>query len=160
MAARVKGGGAFRFTPPAPLTEVQELEDLQILPLALSAFLCLLAIGAIGHALSAAVRRRRHDLAVLRTLGMTRRQVRMVIATQASVLALVGLLFGIPLGLIVGRDIWRVAAGFTPLAYHPPLALLALLTISPVALLVANAQAAWPQLQAARLHVGQILRSE
>jgi hypothetical protein len=160
VAARFKHGQAFRFTPPVPLTEIQELEDLQVLPLALSAFLCLLAIGAVGHALSAAVRRRRHDLAVLRTLGMTRRQVRMVIATQASVLALVGLLFGIPLGLIVGRDIWRVAAGFTPLAYHPPFALLAVLIISPVALLVANAQAAWPQLKAARLDVGQILRSE
>lgn len=160
VAARFKHGQAFRFTPPAPLTEIQELEDLQVLPVALSAFLCLLAIGAVGHALSAAVRRRRHDLAVLRTLGMTRRGVRMVIATQASVLALVGLLFGIPLGLIVGRDVWRVAAGFTPLAYHPPFALLALLIVSPVALLVANAQAAWPQLKAARLHVGQILRSE
>jgi FtsX-like permease family/MacB-like periplasmic core domain len=160
VAARFKGGQVLRFTAPAPLTEIQELEDLQVLPLALSAFLSLLAIGAVGHALSAAVRRRRHDLAVLRTLGMTRRQVRMVIATQASVLALIGLVFGIPMGLVVGRDIWRVVAGFTPLAYHPPLALLALLIISPVALLVANAQAAWPQRTAARLNVGQILRSE
>jgi hypothetical protein len=86
--------------------------------------------------------------------------VRMVIATQASVLALIGLAFGIPLGLVVGRDVWRAAAGFTPLAYHPPLAVLALLVISPVVLLVANAQAAWPQRMAARLHVGQALRSE
>jgi hypothetical protein len=160
VAARFQGGRAFHFTPPDPLTEIQELEDLQALPLALSAFLSLLAIGAVGHALSAAVRRRRHDLAVLRTLGMTGRQVRMVIATQASMLALIGLVFGIPLGLIVGRDIWRAAAGFTPLAYHPPFALLALLIVSPVALLVANAQAAWPQRTAARLHVGQALRSE
>ncbi len=160
IAARFKHGQNFHFTPPAPLTEIQELEDLQELPLALSAFLSLLAIGAVGHALSAAVRRRRFDLAVLRTLGMTRRQVRLVIATQASVLALVGLLFGIPLGLVIGRDIWRIAAGFTPLAYHAPPALLALLIISPVALLIANAQAAWPQRKAARLHVGQILRSE
>jgi hypothetical protein len=37
--------------------------------LALSAFLALLAIGAVGHALSIAVRRRRHELAVLRALG-------------------------------------------------------------------------------------------
>ncbi len=160
VAASFKGGKFFRFSPSAPLTAIQELQDLQVLPLALSAFLSLLAIGAVGHALSAAVRRRRPDLAVFRTLGTTRLQVRMVIATQASVLAIIGLLFGIPLGLIVGRDIWRVAAGFTPLAYHPPLALLALLLISPVVLLVANAQATWPQLQAARLHIGQILRSE
>jgi hypothetical protein len=51
-------------------------------------------------------------------------------------------------------------AGFTPLAYHPPLALLALLLIGPVVLLAANALAAWPQQRAARLHAGRVLRSE
>ena len=49
------------------------------LPLALSAFLAVLAVGAVGHALSIAVRRRRHELAVLRALGLTRRQSRLVI---------------------------------------------------------------------------------
>jgi hypothetical protein len=39
-------------------------------------------------------------------------------------------------------------------------ALLALLLIGPVALLAANALAAWPQRRAARLHAGQVLRSE
>lgn len=160
VAARFKGGEAFSFTPPAPLTEIQELKDLQVLPLALGAFVALLAIGAVGHALSTGVRRRRQELAVLRALGLTRWQVRVVIGTQASVLALIGLAFGIPAGLILGRDIWRVVAGFTPLAYHPPLAVLALALIGPVTLLVANAQAAWPQHKAARLHVAQILRSE
>ena len=57
------------------------------LPLALSAFLAVLAVGAVGHALSIAVRRRRHELAVLRALGLTRRQSRLVIVTQASLLA-------------------------------------------------------------------------
>ncbi len=51
-------------------------------------------------------------------------------------------------------------AGFTPLAYHPPVALLALLLIAPAALLAANALAAWPQRRAARVHAGHILRSE
>ena len=57
------------------------------LPLALSAFLAVLAVGAVGHALSIAVRRRRHELAVLRALGLTRRQSRLVIVTQATLLA-------------------------------------------------------------------------
>jgi hypothetical protein len=62
------------------------------LPLALGLFLMLLAVGAVGavgaagHALATAVRRRRHDLAVLRVLG-TCRQSRGVVVTQASVLA-------------------------------------------------------------------------
>ena len=78
-----------------------------MLPLALGAFLALLAIGAVGHALSIAVRRRRHELAVLRALGLTRRQSRLVIATQASLLAVIGLAFGIPLGVALGRTLWR-----------------------------------------------------
>ena len=97
-AAAIKGGRAFPFTPPPALPEVQEIKDLELLPLALSAFLALLATGAAGHALSIAVNRRRHELAVLRAPGMTRRQTRMVVATQASVLAMTGLVFGIPLG--------------------------------------------------------------
>ena len=159
-AAAIKGGQAFTFTPPGPLPEVQVIKDLELLPLALSAFLALLAIGAVGHALSIAVNRRRHDLAVLRALGMTRLQTRMVVATQASVLAVIGLVFGVPLGLALGRSIWRVVAGFTPLAYHPPLAVWALLLIGPVALLAANTLAAWPEHHAARLRTGQALRTE
>ena len=159
-AAAIKGGRAFTFTPPSPLPDVQVIKDLELLPLALSAFLALLAIGAVGHALSIAVNRRRHELAVMRALGMTRLQTRMVVAIQASVLAAIGLVFGVPLGLALGRSIWRLVAGFTPLAYHPPLAVWALLLIGPVALLAANVLAAWPEHHAARLRTGQVLRTE
>ena len=56
--------------------------------------------------------------------------------------------------------LWHAAADMTPLAYEPPIALLALLLIAPVALLAANLLAAWPARRAARLHAGQILRTE
>ena len=83
-----------------------------------------------------------------------------MVTTQASLLAVIGLVFGVPLGIALGRVIWRAVAGFTPLAYHPPLALLAVLLAVPVALLAANALAAWPQHRAARVHAGRVLRSE
>jgi MacB-like periplasmic core domain/FtsX-like permease family len=159
-AAAIPGGKVFTFTPPDPLQEIQTIKDLELLPVALSAFLALLAVSAVGHALATAVRRRRHDLAVLRALGITRRQARLVVTTQASLLALIGIVFGVPLGIALGRAVWRTVAGFTPLAYHPPLALLALLLIGPVALLAANALAAWPQHRAARVHSAHVLRSE
>jgi ABC-type antimicrobial peptide transport system permease subunit len=131
-----------------------------VLPLALSAFLAVLAIGAVGHVLSIAVRRRRHELAVLRALGLTRRQSRLVIVTQASLLAVIGVAFGIPLGVALGRALWGAAAGMVPLAYYPPMALLALLLIAPLALLAANLLAAGPARRAARLRPAQILRTE
>jgi hypothetical protein len=57
-----------------------------------------------------------------------------VIVTQATLLAVIGLAFGIPLGIAFGRTLWRAAADMTPLAYHPPVALWALALIGPVAL--------------------------
>jgi FtsX-like permease family protein len=159
-AASIEGGGVFSFQPGIPLSAVQAVKDVAALPLALSAFLAVLAIGAVGHALSIAVSRRGHELAVLRALGLTRRQSRLVIGVQATLLATIGLAFGIPLGLILGRILWHAAADMTPLAYQPPLAALALLLIVPAALLAANLLAAWPARRAARLHAGQVLRTE
>jgi ABC-type antimicrobial peptide transport system permease subunit len=159
-AASIKGGKPFSFQPGIPLSIVQAVKDVAALPLALSAFLAVLAVGAVGHALSIAVSRRRHELAVLRALGLTRRQSRLVVCTQATLLAIIGLAFGIPLGFALGRVLWHAAANMTPLAYQPPLAALALLLIVPLALLAANLLAAWPARRAARLHAGQILRTE
>jgi hypothetical protein len=159
-AARITGGRAIGFGPPEHLAAVDEIRDLQVLPVALSVFLAMLALGAMAHALFSAVTRRRHELAVLRALGMTPRQARTVVMIQASVLAVLGLTFGVPLGLILGRNLWRAVASFTPLAYHPPLAIWALLLIGPITLLAANMLSAWPQRHAARLRTGQVLRTE
>jgi hypothetical protein len=66
----------------------------------------------------------------------------------------------VPLGVALGRSLWRLVADYTPLEYAPPLAVLALLLVGPGALLVANLLAAWPGHQAARLRVGHVLRTE
>ena len=159
-ARSIKGGQGFTLMPPAVPQAVLEVKDVAVLPLALGAFLVLLAAGAVGHALATAVRRRRHELAVLQALGITRLQSRLVVITQASVLAAIGVAFGVPLGVVLGRTTWRLVAQSTPLAYHPPLAVLALILIGPVTLLTANTLAAWPGHRAARLSSAQILRTE
>ena len=149
----------FRWADEFP-TPVAQLRDVQALPVALGVFLLLLALGAVGHALATAVRRRRVDVAVLRALGMTRWQSRGLVVTQASVLAIAGLLIGVPLGVALGRTIWRTVADYTPVEYVPPLALVALLLVGPLALVMANLLAAWPGHQAARLRIAQVLRAE
>jgi ABC-type antimicrobial peptide transport system permease subunit len=159
-AAKVKGGQGIAFEVSAPPTLITAIKEVAVLPLALAAFLALLAVAAIGYALSLAVRRRRHELAVLRALGLTRRQSRLVMVTQATVLAVIGLAFGIPLGVAAGRTLWRAATGMAPLAYHTPSALWALVLIAPVALVVANLLAGWPGQRAARLRTAEILRTE
>ena len=149
---------AFQIAPPPD--EVRQIRDVSVLPVALSGFLALLAAGAVGHALATAVRRRRHELGVLRVLGLTRPQSWLVVITQASLLALIGLAFGVPLGLALGRRLWHQVAETTPLAYHPPLAVWALLLIVPAGLLAANLLAVWPGHRAAGLRSGQVLRTE
>jgi ABC-type lipoprotein release transport system permease subunit len=91
---------------------------------------------------------------------MTQSQCRWVVVTQASVLAVIGLLFGVPLGLAIGRTVWRVVADYTPVQYVPPMAVWALLLVGPAALLIANLLAAWPGHRAARLRIAHILRTE
>jgi hypothetical protein len=151
---------AFRFEQPETLSEVYQLRQVRGLPIVLGIFLALLAVGAVGHALATAVRRRSHDLAVLRALGMTQWQSRWVVVTQATVLALVGLVFGIPLGLAVGRTVWRAVSDYTPIQYVAPTAVWTLLFVGPAALLIANALAAWPGRRAARMRISHILRTE
>lgn len=148
------------FNKPQLPQAIREVRDVAVLPFALGAFLALLALGAVGHALATAVRRRRHELAVLRALGITRTQSRLVVTTQASLLAAIGLAFGVPLGIVLGRVTWRLVAHATPLFYHPPLAVIAVALVGPLALLVANLLAAWPGHRAARLRSAQILRAE
>jgi cell division protein FtsX len=151
---------AFPFEQPETLAQVYELRQVRGLPIVLGLFLALLAVGAVGHALATAVRRRSHDLAVLRALGMTQWQSRWVVVTQATVLALVGLTFGVPLGLAVGRTVWRAVSDYTPIQYVPPTAVWTLWLVGPAALVIANALAAWPGRRAARMRISHILRTE
>jgi hypothetical protein len=153
-------GGAGPATQFIPINQQVELRSVRIQPMLLGGFLILLAIGAVGHGLASAVRRRRHDLAVLRSLGMTRWQTRLTVAAQATVVAFVGLLFGIPLGIAAGRTGWRVLADATPVLYVAPLAAIAVLVAIPGSVAISNLLAALPARRAARLRVSEVLRAE
>ncbi|MGH3292045.1 MAG: hypothetical protein ACRDP7_09585, partial [Trebonia sp.] len=48
------------------------------------------------------------------------RQARLVLVTQACALALVGVAAGIPLGLLLGQDVWRAVADRYGLRAMPP----------------------------------------
>jgi hypothetical protein len=144
-------------TPP---TDLQNLQRVRTVPLALGAFLVVLAVGAVGYALVAAVTRRRHDIAILRSIGMTRVQSRLCVVAQATTVAAVGILIGIPLGIAAGRLLWRWVADSFPFLYHAPLALLALVLVPLLALAISNVLAALAGTRAARLRPADVLRTE
>ena len=156
---RVVGSGITVEVATGPADQ-QNLRNTRPLPLLFAGFAFLLAVGALLHVSSTVLRRRRKDLAVLRVLGITRRQTRACLAWQATTLAVVGLVIGVPLGVILGRVAWRAIADETPMVYVPPTAALALLLAVPCALLVANAIAALPGERAARLRPAEVLRTE
>ncbi|MEO6124136.1 MAG: FtsX-like permease family protein [Ilumatobacteraceae bacterium] len=140
--------------------ELTNLHHMQRLPLVLAVFLTILGAAAVGHALFSSVRHRRRDFAVMRALGVTRGGSRMVLAAQGSTVAVVGILFGVPIGLIAGRSGWRAITDRVPLIYRSPVALVAIMVIAPLVLVAANALAVIPGRRAARIDPALVLRSE
>ena len=91
------------YTSPAELPPgVDSLRTMLVLPLTLAAFFAMLAVATVAHALATTVKRRRGDLAVLRSMGFTRTDVRLAVAFQATLLAAVGVVLGVPAGIVVG----------------------------------------------------------
>jgi len=145
--------------PAVPPPEVRDLSGVSGLPLILAFVLMLLACGIIAHTLLTSVRRRRRDLAILKTVGFVTRQVRATVAWQATALACAGLIVGVPLGLLAGRWAWILFASQVAIVPAPVISPLTLLAI-PAVLVLANAIAAIPAWSAARTQPAVILRSE
>jgi FtsX-like permease family len=145
--------------PAVPPPEVRDLSGVSGLPLILAFVLMLLACGIIAHTLLTSVRRRRRDLAILKTVGFVTSQVRATVAWQATALACAGLIVGVPLGLLAGRWAWILFASQVAIVPAPVISPLTLLAI-PAVLLLANAIAAIPAWSAARTQPAVILRSE
>lgn len=155
------GSAGESFVEPAVLpSAIVSLGELRSLPFSLAIFFGLLAVATVAHALVTTIRRRRHDLAVLRSIGFTRRDTRIAIAWQSTVIALVGVVVGVPLGIIAGRAVWKQLAESFPVAYTPPLALVAMLLVVPVAIGLANLVAAAPAYAATRIRPATALRTE
>ena len=89
---------------------VQNLEQLGGLPAGVSAIVGSIAVLALANALIVAVRRRRRDLAVLRSMGFTRRQTAVSVVVMSLAIVTIGVLVGLPVGLAVGATLWRLTA--------------------------------------------------
>lgn len=140
--------------------DIRNYTGVRNTPLLLAVVLALLAVGTLTHVLLTSVRRRRRDLAMLKTLGLVRWQVLGVVEWQAAAFAAVALLIGVPLGILAGRWAWVLfagTAGVSPTATVPvPLVLAAI----PVTLALALLIAAWPGRTAARVRPAAALRAE
>jgi ABC-type lipoprotein release transport system permease subunit len=146
--------------PQPPSGQLSNLRGITNVPLVLAGIVALMAAATLAHTLITSIRRRRLDFAIMKTLGFVRGQVSAAVAWQASTLAAVAVLVGLPLGIISGRWGWNLLAdrlGVVPDAVVP---VLAILIAVPVTIVVANLIAVLPGRIAARLKAAPVLRSE
>lgn len=145
---------------PTPPPVVRNLADIARMPELLAGFVGLLAAAALAHATITTVRWRRRQLAVLRVVGFSGRQVRSTVAWQARVPVLFGLLVGLPLGVAIGRWTWVLVARGPGAPEDALVPVAALVLLVPAALLFAALVAALPGRAAARVHPAVALRAE
>jgi len=132
--------------------------------LVIAAVLALIGIGGVFNTLLLNTRERVHDTATLKALGMSPRQVLVMVAASASLLALVGGLLAMPAGLVLHHmlnDVISSAAGNdTPPGAYGVFNPLELVVIPLLAVAVAMLAALVPGRWAARTNVVEVLHSE
>jgi predicted lysophospholipase L1 biosynthesis ABC-type transport system permease subunit len=126
----------------------------------LAAGLAVGAVVALGLTLAVSVRRRRRDLALLKTLGFMRRQLAVTVAWQASVAAAVGVIIGVPVGIALGRWLWDLFARDINAVPVPSVPAVQIALVAVGALVLANLVAAVPGRVAARTRTALVLRAE
>jgi ABC-type lipoprotein release transport system permease subunit len=151
---------------PYPVTGPQRPDDLVSLgnvdglAVALGLLLAALAAATLAHTLITSTRRRAADLAVLKALGVTRRQVGAVIGWQATALLVIAMAIGLPLGIAAARVGWDALAGQLGVPAEPTLNLAALALVALVVVLLGVVAASGPAIAAATKPPARVLREE
>jgi predicted lysophospholipase L1 biosynthesis ABC-type transport system permease subunit len=158
--ARLRRDSTGLIFAPRPHAEVRNLQRVGGLPGLLAGLVALLALAMMTHTLVTSVRRRRRDLAVLKTLGFARGQVAAAIAWQATTFALIALCLGLPVGVAAGRWSWQLTAAALGVRSAPVVPLAAVLAITAATVVAANLVAAVPGRAASRLRPATALRAE
>jgi ABC-type lipoprotein release transport system permease subunit len=133
---------------------------VEAMPLVLGGILAAIAVATLTHLLLSAVRRRRRDLAILKSLGFVRTQVAGTMVWQATTLVVVSLVVAVPLGVAVGRWTWTLLADELGVVARPQVPWLTLTAVVGAGLILANAIALVPGQLAARTRPATVLRSE
>ena len=127
-------------------------------PVILAAGLGLGAMVALGLTLVVSVRRRRHDLALLKALGFTPHQLTAAVAWQATVAAVIGAIVGVPVGIVIGRQLWTLFARNLDAVPDPTVPVVSLLLVGLGTLIFSNLVAAVPGRNAAHTSTASLLR--
>jgi FtsX-like permease family len=140
--------------------EIVDSRSIETIPAILGGSLAAGAAIALGITLVASVRRRRRDLAVLKTMGLSGRQLGAIVAWQSSVTVVIGTVVGVPLGIVLGHVLWNAFAEAIHAVPAPTVPALTVAAVALGAVVLANVVAAVPARLAARTRTAVLLRSE
>jgi hypothetical protein len=145
--------------PMKPL-DVADLERVRGVPYLLAGLLGTLALVSVVVTLASAARRRRREVAVLRSLGLARDQLRRLVSGEASTFVLLATLGGVPSGVVAGRLLWTLAADGLGSEVGPAVPLAAITATVLLVLALVNLYAQGLAVVVARRRPGTDLRTE
>jgi hypothetical protein len=146
-------------TGPKPV-DLANFSRIDSMPFVIGGLLGTAAIATLVHTLYSTVRRRRRELAILKTLGFERGQVSRAVAWQATTITAISVVIGVPLGIAAGRWAWTIFSDQMGVVRETVVPVGLTLLVVPAALIVANLVALLPGRAAARTRPAVTLRSE
>ena len=129
-------------------------------PEVLAGVLAVLGLAVLAQFAMSSARRRRREFAILKTLGLLRRQLAAIAAWQVTALTALALLAGLPLGVAVGHWAWALFADEVGLSTDAITPVTVVLLMVPAAILAAIAVTLPAGRHSARLSPAAALRSE
>lgn len=141
--------------------DLANLQRVRGIPYVLAWLVALLGGATLAHALVSGVRSGRRDLAILKALGFDKTQIRASVAWQSTLIVSLGLVVGLPTGLVAAQRITRLYA--EQLVVLPPPSVIpgvAIAIIVPAALLLALLISGVPGRLAANTQAARSLTTE
>ncbi|MGH9135531.1 MAG: ABC transporter permease [Acidimicrobiales bacterium] len=117
-----------------------------------------IAVIGIANTLSLSIHERTRELGLLRAVGMTRNQVRSAVRWEAVIIAVLGTLVGLAVGLVLSRALLQAMEGFGLTKFSLPIRTLAVITVLAGFLGVFAARR--PAKRAAKLNVLEAIATE
>jgi putative ABC transport system permease protein len=148
------------YAAPVRPAEIVNAEDMRRGPLILAGVLAIALLAALALSIAGTVNARRRDFAIYRAMGFTRGQAASSVRWQSLTTVAVGIVIGIPAGILVGRWTWRRFAGDLGVGLGVTTPLLLLAAVALVAVVAALLAAARPARLASRLRPAEILHTQ
>lgn len=149
----------FYASAPVTPTSLVNFGEAINFPLIFGAIVALFGALTLAHLLVVSVARRRRETQLLKVLGFTNLQVISTVCWQATTLTVVGLVIGVPLGVIAGRLTWDLFAGQLGVVAVSVVPIWGMAALAGGVIVMANLLAIGPAAAAARIKTGRLLQT-